>query len=164
MSETVPNVELSWILRFSIAGSAPAYSTVPGQILNASTGTTSPNYTVPKGRVLVIDDVFVTASQSVDGKLVIKKNNITNVAETVDINSLLVSNPSRPKISPLVFNEGDEVSFELKTIQANSSTSAVTDTVLVKYRLMIAGTPAAPAQSGGGIVDRIRASLRGLVS
>jgi hypothetical protein len=163
MSEAVSNVELSWILQFSIAGSAPAYSTVPGQILNASTGTLSPNYTVPKGRVLVLDDVFITASQPVDGKLVIKRNNITNVAETVDINSLLVSNPSRPKISPVVFQEGDEVSFELKTIAANSGTSAVTDTVLVKYHLMVAA--AAPAAGGqGGIVDRIRSSLRGLVS
>jgi hypothetical protein len=90
----------------------------------------------------ILNDIYVTAAQPVDGTLVIKKNGV-EIARVRNINSLLVSNPSRPKplaIRPIRFNPNERVSFEF--IPATSPGTAQNVSVIIEgLKWVIPPTP-----------------------
>lgn len=76
----------------------------------------------------VLNDVYVTAEQGVDGTLVIKKNGV-DIIKVKNVNSLLVSNPSRPRpltLAPVRFSPGDRVAFEFIPASSPGADTAVT--------------------------------------
>jgi len=93
-------------------------------------------FQIPNNESWVIDDVYVTGSQSVDAIVTFVKNFLEVMTKTSPINSLLVSNPSRPRVAPVVY-----APTEIMTIQAQNlaaiGTSAVTDTFYVKVKRFV---------------------------
>ena len=88
---------------------------------------------VPISEAWVIDDVFVSSSQSVDAILQFEKNYGETVARTPPINSMIVSNPSRPMIKPAVYGPGEILTIKAQNLAAIGS-SAVTITVYAKIK------------------------------
>jgi hypothetical protein len=93
-------------------------------------------FQIPLDRSLVIEDIYVTATQGVDGVLLIHKNGDRLVSQTPPINSMLVSNPSRARVQPFVLNSGDRLSALYVTMAATGA-SAVNITVIAKGRYIV---------------------------
>lgn len=152
--------EITFIGTLSIPASAPANSTLIASLLtNAQYGSSGAVnvYQVPKGFSLIIEDIYVNSSPAVDAQLEIRKNDITVMARTDPLSTMLVSNPSRPKISPLVYEEGDRLSIAGVTLAAGGS-SASTDTFYVKGKLV------ATSAGNRSLADTIRSRLSSIVS
>lgn len=87
--------------------------------------------TVPKSESWVIEDIYVSATQDVDCVVKIIKNDTDEVLRTDPINTLLVSNPSRPRYPKKVFGPFDTLSMQAINLSAIGA-SAVTVTFYVK--------------------------------
>lgn len=92
-------------------------------------------FQIPFDRNLVIEDIYVTVDQPIDGILLIYKNGDQLIAQTPPINSLLVSNPSRPRVQPFVLGPGDRLSALF--MNTSTSSSAQTITIIMKGRYIV---------------------------
>jgi hypothetical protein len=92
------------------------------------------SYTIPKGYVWNLVDAFIKASGDVgaDGITKLKLNFFKDHVILPPLSTILVSNPSRPTISPKSWNEGDVISGEFVNTAAVGS-SAVTDTFYLVF-------------------------------
>ena len=92
--------------------------------------------TIPPSEAWVLEDLFVTSSQSVDAILEFTKN-LTEVAfRSAPVNSLLVSNPSRPRPSPVLYEPQSILTISAQNLAAIGA-SAVTITVYAKFRRFV---------------------------
>jgi hypothetical protein len=121
----------------SIPGSAVALTPVNAQILDPTSNTFVNVEVIPATQTWLIYDVFTRSSSdvAVDGQLVFIKNNVKVLFRTPPLSSLIVTNPSRPAIVPMLFGPNDRLNLQLVTIAANSSTSAVTDTAFFRAKV-----------------------------
>jgi hypothetical protein len=90
--------------------------------------------TIPKGRVWVIKDVFIKASGDVtiDGVAIFVKNEVEDIAKTAPLSTMLVSNPSRPTIGRLVYDEQTTLTIDfVNTVAQGSSASSNTFYIIV---------------------------------
>ena len=116
---------------FIITGTVPANqaanSILPFKITFDPVRGPQDYYQVPTYGGLVILDIFVKAEQGVDGILRIKKNGVV-IHETHPINTLLISNNSRPTEPPLpiLFNGGDKLEIEFINLDSPSADTTVT--------------------------------------
>jgi len=71
-------------------------------------------YTIPKGFRFVLVDAYIKASGDVgvDGIAKLKRNFFEDYVITPPMSTMLVSNPSRPTITPKAWEEGDVISGE----------------------------------------------------
>jgi len=129
-------LEQTFVLTVTVRANQPVNSTLVAKI------TTDPRYEpvttlrVPKGETWYIDDIYVTGTQPVDGILRIIKNERQAVHITSPINSLLVSNPSRPTTKPAApFEEFNTITAEF--INFTSPTADQTVTVYMKVKRFI---------------------------
>lgn len=84
------------------------------------------SYKIPAGEVWVIDDIWIDKEQPVNGYLKILKNMREEVLPlSPPVNTLLVSNPSRPKISPLTFNQFEDISGYFVQSESGGTSDAV---------------------------------------
>ena len=121
----------------SIPGSAAALTAVNAQILDPTSNTFVNVEAIPATQTWLIYDVFTRSSSdvSVDGQLVFIKNNVKVLFRTPPLSALIVTNPSRPAIVPMLFGPNDRLNLQLVTIAANSSSSAVTDTAFFRAKV-----------------------------
>ena len=86
-------------------------------------------YYVPKGKSLIIDDLFIKSSSDVggDGNAIIVKDGEEDMYTSPDISTLLVSNPSRPSPPHIVIPEQRKLSVDFINESA-VGTAAVTNT------------------------------------
>jgi len=96
-------------------------------------------FQVPLDRSLVIEDIYISSSYApANGQLRLIVNGDKIVTYVSDINDLLVSNPSRARITPFVLNPGDRLSGQLIVTGVPSSDS-VTVTIKAKGRYIVFG-------------------------
>ena len=90
-------------------------------------------HTVPRGYLYRLRDAFIKASADVgvDGVARIKRNLYEDKVLVPPVSTLLVSNPSRPRIAEAWFSEGDIISVEFINIAATGSSAATTKFYLV---------------------------------
>ena len=86
------------------------------------------SYTIPKGQTWNLIDAYIKASGDVgaDGIAKLKLNFFKDHVILPPLSTMLVSNPSRPQISPKTWNEGDTISGEFVNTVAVGA-SAVTN-------------------------------------
>lgn len=123
----MPQIETTVILTATIPAGLPANQkvTVNWQ-LDPALGTVT-QLQVPQGEAWVLEEVYVTGSQDIDGILEVKRNLKDSVVRTPPVNSLLISNPSRPRIKPVVFKSGDLVTAEYQNLSAGgAATTSIT--------------------------------------
>jgi hypothetical protein len=90
---------------------------------------------IPKGEYWVIEDLYVTASPSVDGIVRFKVND-QYMGATNPLSTYNVNNPARPRIKPLTLKEFDTLVLEYVNTQAGGS-AATTVTYYLKVRRYI---------------------------
>ena len=124
-------------VQVSIPGSAVALTPVNAQILDPTSNTFVNVETIPATQTWLVYDVFTRSSSdvAVDGQLVFIKNNVKVLFRTPPLSSLIVTNPSRPAIVPMLFGPNDRLNLQLVTIAANTSTAAVTDTAFFRAKV-----------------------------
>ena len=119
-------------IRFQITvpASQPASSLLVGSnaqvIENQLVGALS-EFVIPSTETWVIKDIYVTQSPAIDVIVRVKKNR-KYMLETPPVSSLLVSNPSRPKLPALLYESNTRLSIEAINLAAGGS-SATTVTV-----------------------------------
>ena len=124
-------------VQVSIPGSAVALTPVNAQILDPTSNTFVSVEVIPATQTWLIYDVFTRSSSdvAVDGQLVFIKNNVKVLFRTPPLSSLIVTNPSRPAIVPMLFGPNDRLNLQLVTIAANTSTATVTDTAFFRAKV-----------------------------
>jgi hypothetical protein len=109
----------------SIPASASTSTWITASFSAIETPGSVTSFTLPNGLQYVITDIFVAASQSVDGLIRFIKNGIKVMWQGA-LNTLLVSNPSRPRAPILVYFPYDILSIQF--LPATSPSAATTDT------------------------------------
>lgn len=92
---------------------------------------------IPPDRTWIIKDVFVTAQSNISVVMNIIKNGEEVVVTTAPIDTLLVSNPSRPTISGIMFESGSRLTATFTTLATVSAQTSVT--VYLKVEQVIGG-------------------------
>jgi hypothetical protein len=87
---------------------------------------------VPATETWTLDDVFVTASQSIDHALEIKRNDFEILAFLGSINSRLISNPSRPPFKKLIYPANSKLTMTAINLAAGGA-SATTITFMIRF-------------------------------
>jgi hypothetical protein len=114
----------------TIPASQPANSLLVGSnaqiIENPLVGALN-EFPIPSTETWVIKDIYVAQSPAIDVQIKIKKNR-KYMLETPPVSSLLVSNPSRPRLPALLYEPNARLSIEAINLAAGG-TSATTVTV-----------------------------------
>jgi len=117
----------------SIAANQPVNSAlVPSFVIDPKAGSVS-SYTIPKGYRFVLVDAYIRSSSDapVDGLLRLKRNFYEESVIIGPISTMLVSNPTRPAVSPKAWEEGDTLTMEFNNY--SSPTAATTDTIFLVF-------------------------------
>jgi hypothetical protein len=111
----------------TIPASQPANSLLVGSnaqiIENPLVGAVN-EFPIPTRELWVIKDIYVTQSPAIDVQIKVKKNR-KYMLETPPVSSLLVSNPSRPKLPALLYEGNDRLAIEAINL-ATGGASATT--------------------------------------
>jgi hypothetical protein len=109
----------------TIPASQPANSLLVGSnaqiIENPIVGPVN-EFPIPSTETWIVKDIYVTQSPAVDVQIKIKKNR-KYLLETPPVSSLLVSNPSRPKLPALLFEPNSRLSIEAINLAVGQSTA-----------------------------------------
>jgi hypothetical protein len=128
--------DVTFILTATVPANSPAGSRVTVNFQEDPSQAAVSVFQIPLDRSLVIEDIYVQATQGVDGVLLIYKNGDQLVAQTPNVNSMLVSNPSRTRVSPFVLTSGDRLSALYVTTAAAGS-SAANITIIARGRYIV---------------------------
>ena len=130
----VKTYEKTVIVTASINANTPANAvTVVSFTVDPQEGSVS-SIVIPKGEYWVLEDSWITSEQTPDGILKLIKNRTDIAVETPPINTMLVSNPSRPRIKPSVFEEHDTVVGHFINLAA-VGTGGATVTLYLKFKI-----------------------------
>jgi hypothetical protein len=130
----MPIVEKTFVLQATVPANLPANSTVAMNITIDPQAGSKTEYDVPITESWVLDDLYITSSQSPDGVIKFKRNRDEVVGQSAPVNTLLVSNPSRPSIGKKVWGPTQILSADYITLAAQGS-SATTVTVYAKFKI-----------------------------
>lgn len=128
-----PAVKLVYDKRIAVRVTVSLPANLPANSTSVASFTFDPRsgattlYTVPKGYRIRLVDAYITATGDVpvNGELRLKKNLYTDAAVIGNVSTLLVSNPSRPTIAPVDWDEMEILTGEYINYAA-VGTSAVT--------------------------------------
>lgn len=161
-------VETTWIVQVTVPAKQPANSLLPASIVIDPQKGPEASFTVPKGQMVVVKDIYVSKAPTADGLLIVKRNEFQEVLRTDVVSSLIVTNPAKPKYKELVFTEGDRISFQYLNTAAGGDTD---ETVTIYVKVEILPMPVQPqhfvANATGvqpaamGIKARLRWALLG---
>jgi len=130
---TIREIEETWIITATFPANLSANNVVPAGI-TLEPGSAALNIVqVPAVEAWVIEDLYITGAPSVDAILEFKRNATQIAFKTSPISTLLVSNPSRPEITPFIYEGTDQLSISARNL-ANVDASAATITVYAKVR------------------------------
>jgi hypothetical protein len=101
-------------------------SLIPNFVIDPKAGATN-IYPIPKGYRFVLVDAFIrtSADAPVDGMLRLKRNFYEDRVVIGPISTLLVSNPSRPAVSPRSWEDGDTLTMEYNNYTSPSTNQTV---------------------------------------
>lgn len=91
---------------------------------------------VPPDRTWVIKDIFVTSQSGISVVMNLIKNGEEVVVTTAPIDTLLVSNPSRPVMQDIVYEGGSRLTVTFTTLATVSQTDV---TVYMKVEQILKG-------------------------
>jgi len=132
----VKTLEQTVIIQATFPANLPANNKVFATILlDPALGATS-QVTIPANEVWVLDDLFVSASQGVDAILEFQRNLTEVTFKSAPINSLLVSNPSRPRPAKTLWKGNDILTISAMNLGAIGA-SATTITAYAKVKRFI---------------------------
>jgi hypothetical protein len=136
-------VEKTLIATVTVAANTPANMRQAVSFAEAGKPSVT-RFTIPKGRVWVIKDVFIKASGDVtiDGVAIFVKNEVEDIAKTAPLSTLLVSNPSRPTIAKLVYDEQTVLTIDfVNTVAQGTSATSNTFYIIVDDMEKLAAPP-----------------------
>lgn len=127
--------EATIFIQATVPANQPANSVLPIRLVADPVLGSQPFIQVPLNEVWVIDDIFVTSTQPVDGIIQLRKSQREIVTQTYPVNSMLVSNPSRPKIMPITYYGGEVIDGFFINLAAGGTTASTIDVRahVVKY-------------------------------
>jgi len=109
--------------------------------------------TVPKGKRLIIKDIYIDSAPTTDIVAEIYKNRDTRVLITDPMSGLIATNPAKPKYKPLVFDEHETLHIYVVNLAAVGA-SDESDVFYMK----VEEVPIGKAPSGGGWVSKLKIS------
>jgi len=141
-------VRKTLIISASFAANTPANYVVAGTITDPPRQYAE--YVVPKGKSLTVLDAYIKASGDVgvDAVAIFKVNEV-EAGKTAPLSTTLISNPSRPRITPFTVDEFGKLKVDVMCLAAVGSTAA-TDT----FYIDVEEAPAAKKTSG--ILERLK--------
>jgi hypothetical protein len=115
------------------ANAAVNSALIPSFVIDPKAGSTT-SYPIPKGYRFVLVDAYIRSSGDapVDGILRLKRNFYEERVILGPISTMLVSNPTRPAVSPKHWDEGDTLSMEFNNLVAGGS-AATTNTIFLVF-------------------------------
>jgi hypothetical protein len=132
----VRELEHTAIIRATFPAGLPANNKVYASIQLDPALPAVSQLTIPANEAWVLEDLFVSASQSVDAILEFVKNMTEVTFKSAPVNSLLVSNPSRPIPKPVLFEPQSILTITAQNLAAIGA-SDTTITVYAKFRRFI---------------------------
>ena len=126
--------EIILTLTASISANSPSGTTVAMTIKYDPKLAGKDSIQVPNDEAWVIEDVYVDSSQTPNGHITFKRSLKEILGVTPPINSLLVSNPSRPFVAPMLLKPGDVLTAEFTTL-ASVGTGGASVTVYAKVKV-----------------------------
>jgi len=144
-------VEKTFVVSITLDANLPAGVRRPCTIEEIGKGKVT-EYSVPKGYMLRILDVFIKdkADVGVDGAAIFVKNGRFDVGKTDPVSTLLISNPSRPRVALPVFYE-----FEKLGIDFINQTAVGADGATVTFYVKVDESPIKSARRTASALPRI---------
>ena len=127
----VKRVEITVTISATFAASLPANQKVYATItLDPALGAVSQQQ-VPVKQAWVVEDIYVIATQTPDAIIEFVKNLTESMFKTAPVNALIVTNPSRPVIKPVMYRGAEIITVVAQNLAA-ISTDAETVTAYAK--------------------------------
>lgn len=114
------------VVRATITAGTPAGAEVSGKIVVDPVVGEVSEVVIPKGRKWTIVDVYVTSISNVSVVMNFIKNGEEVLATTPPIDTLLVSNPSRPIVTGIEYKSGDRLTVTFTTLSSVTTNASVT--------------------------------------
>ncbi len=126
--------ERTLIIKVSIPAGTDANRILTAR-LNADPKTGDQDFIqIPKGKVWVIDDIYVISSPSIDVILYFYKNDEKLMTSTPPVSTLQVNNPARPMVEPFGYEEFSKMTVLAVNLAKNTGSEAVEVTVYAKVK------------------------------
>ncbi len=122
----------------TIPANQPANSVLQANITLDPLEGARASVTVPKGETWILSDLYIRSSSDVpvETKLIFVKNDRENVLDTQPLSVYVVTNPSRPLITPITLEEGDKLTIRAINLVAGPAT-AQTVTAFIKLQRLV---------------------------
>jgi len=133
MGAEIREVELTAIISATFPANLPANNKVTASIQVDPSIPAVSMLTIPVAEVWVVEDVFVSASQTPDTILEFLRNLTESAYRSAPVNGLVVTNAARPIPSPIMFKGADIVTVVAQNLAA-IGTAAATITAYLKIR------------------------------
>jgi len=133
----VKEVEVTVIITATFAANLPANNKVNASIILDPALPTVSQLTIPMKEAWVVQDLFVSASQTPDAILEFFKNLTEGLFRSAPVNGLIVTNAARPIPAPVTYEGADIMTIVAQNLAAIGA-SAQTVTAYAKIRRFIA--------------------------
>ena len=131
MSRRVKRVEMTVTVTATFPALLPANQKIYATItLDPALGAVSQQQ-VPVKEAWVVEDIYVIATQPPDAILEFVKNLTESMFKTAPVNALIVTNPSRPVIKPVMYRGAEIITVVAQNLAA-AGTAAETVTAYAK--------------------------------
>jgi hypothetical protein len=135
MSALYEMYEKTITIKVTVPTGQPANSILPAKLIVDPIVGEQASFQLPANEAWVIDDVFITGTQPIDGVLIFERNHKEAVTYTPPINSLLVSNNSRPRAHKIVYDPFDIITVKFINTQPGDATADKEVVVLAKVKV-----------------------------
>ena len=125
-------------IKVTVPASQTANSVLQATIVTDPRTSGSSQAQVPMTEVWIIDDVYVKSAQSIDLLLNFKKNGRKTLSSVGPVNTLVVSNPSRPRPPVMGYEPGSIMSIDAINLDAGGSADT-TETVYAHITVLEKG-------------------------
>jgi len=133
MAAEIREVEVTAVVTATFPANLPANNKVYANIQLDPALAARAEVTVPVEEAWVIEDLFVSASQTPDSILEFKKNLTQSAYRSPPINGMIVTNVARPIPTPFLYEGASILTIEAQNLAA-IGTSAETITAYAKIR------------------------------
>jgi len=114
----VRKLEVTAVLSATFAANLPANNKVYASISLDPALPTETSLTIPITESWVLEDLFVSASQTPDAILEFFRNLVQSMHRSAPINGMIVTNVARPKPKPVVFKPADILTIQAQNLAA----------------------------------------------
>lgn len=133
MAEKIREVDITAVVTATFPANLPANQKVAANIQLDPSMAAAAVLPVPSDEAWVVEDIYVTASQTPNAILEFKKNLTQVMHRTGAINGYVVTNPARPVTMPFIYEGSALITVEAQNLEAVGASPA-TITVFVKIK------------------------------